>query len=145
MIPPPSGQGRLTAATIVSLTLFAACSKRVCPDEMELDQAKSQPGRVAFCTSRADRSHAVWIQLYDSGTRRQLCPFLGSRPGGVYRSWHKNGSHWLEGRYLNGVKTGRWAQWNEDGHPVADGEYREGALVQGAPVGAPAACEAITW
>ncbi|HEY2900443.1 MAG TPA: hypothetical protein VGL59_07705 [Polyangia bacterium] len=130
---------------LLLLAAAAACSKRICPDEMELDHARSQPGHVAFCASRAERSRTVWIQLYDSGLRRQLCPFVGGRPGGAYQSWHKNGSRWLEGRYQNGVKTGHWTQWSDDGHPVADGEYREGALVQGAPVGSPAACESVTW
>ncbi|MEA2700655.1 MAG: hypothetical protein QOI66_4926 [Myxococcales bacterium] len=138
--------GRITVAVaILPLALFAGCGKHLCPDDMVLDSQRSQAGKVAFCTSRADRSRATWIQSYDSGQHRQVCPFLGGRPGGTYHSWHKNGTRWLEGRYLNGLKDGRWAQWSEDGHPVGDGEYRDGALVQGAPVGTPATCEAVIW
>ena len=130
---------------LLSLAFFAACSKPVCPPEMEPDTAKSQPGRVAFCRHRGDTGRTLWIQFYEGGGRRQACPFLAGRPGGLYQAWHKNGQRWLEGRYDGGLKSGRWAQWDETGRPVANGEYREGALVQGAPVGAPAICETITW
>ncbi|HVR61338.1 MAG TPA: hypothetical protein VMU50_05530 [Polyangia bacterium] len=127
------------------LALLGACAKPICPDGMKLDPGKSQPGRVAFCRSRADAGRTLWIQLGEGGVRRQVCPFLAGRPGGLYQAWHKNGQRWLEGRYESGQKVGRWAQWDESGRPVADGEYRDGALVQGAPVGAPATCESVTW
>lgn len=131
---------------LLPLALFAACSKPVCPDGMAADDAKSRPGQVAFCRNRTDASRALWIQFYEGGGgRRQACPFLAGRPGGLYQAWHKNGQHWLEGRYDSGLKAGRWAQWDESGKPVANGEYRDGALVQGAPVGAPAICESISW
>jgi hypothetical protein len=130
---------------LLPLALLAACGKRVCPPGTDADASRSQPGRVAFCRNRTDASRTLWIQLYDSGARRQACPFLAGRPGGLYQAWHQNGNRWLEGRYESGLKAGRWAQWDAQGRPVADGEYRDGALVQGAPVAAPATCESVSW
>lgn len=138
-------RSRFLCLALLPLALLGACSRSICPDGMSLDGGKSQPGRVAFCRSRADAGRTLWIQLADGGARRQACPFLAGRPAGLYQAWHKNGRLWLEGRYAGGLKVGRWAQWDESGKPVADGEYRDGALVQGAPVGAPATCETVTW
>lgn len=135
----------LLLAVLLPLMFVAGCRKRFCPEGMDLDRAKSQPGRVAFCRYARDAGRTLWIQFYDSGARRQACPFRAGRPAGAYQAWHKNGRRWLEGHYEGGLKSGRWAQWDEDGRPVADGEYREGALIQGAPVGAPAICETVSW
>jgi hypothetical protein len=136
--------------SLVSLAAWLAlaglgCGKRLCPEGLDQDSKRSQPNKIVFCASKADPGRALWIQLWDNGQRRQVCPFLGGRPGGTYTAFHKTGGRWLEGRYGSGVKAGRWTQWSEDGQPVGNGEYRDGALIQGAPVGAPATCETVTW
>ena len=136
---------RTLVTALLPLLLFAGCAKPLCPVGMDQDLARSKSGHMVFCRAHGDAGRALWIQFYDGGGRRQACPFLAGRPGGLYQAWHKNGSRWLEGRYESGLKTGRWAQWDDGGHPVANGEYREGALVQGAPVAAPAICESVTW
>jgi hypothetical protein len=125
------------------------CSKPLCPAGMRVDpQRNSQrfpAGANAFCVNPADKSHTVFIQLHPNGARRQVCPFIDGKPAGAYQAFHAGGERWLEGRYENGLKVGRWTQWAPDGRKVADGEYREGLTIEGAPVGFPATCESITW
>ena len=142
--------GGLASATglVALLTLAlstAGCGKPVCPTGMRAEARRSKPGVSTFCESSVDKDRGAFVDLYPDGARRQICPFLGGRPGGAYEAFHPNGARWLEGRYENGLKVGRWTQWTPDGRKVADGEYREGQTVEGAPVGFPATCERITW
>jgi hypothetical protein len=139
--------GKLRGAALGVLLALAAggCGKAVCPAGLRPDDRRSKPGVTTFCESPTDKSRAAFVDLYPDGARRQICPFLGGRPGGAYQAFHPNGARWLEGRYENGRKVGRWTQWSPDGRKVADGEYREGQTVEGAPVGFPASCERIAW
>jgi hypothetical protein len=124
---------------------LAGCGKRHCPDDMQADSRRSKKGQVVFCVSKTDKSQAAWIELHDPKQRKQLCPFLGGRPGGLYQAWHSNGARRLEGRYQGGLKVGVWTQWAPDGRKMGDGEYRDGKLIQGVPVGTPASCEEVVW
>jgi hypothetical protein len=134
------------ALVIAGLGLAAGgCSKAVCPGGMRLDGKRSQPGINAFCESTTDKTRAAYIQLYQNGGRRQVCPFVNGHATGAYQAFHPGGSRWLEGRYENGQKVGRWTQWAPDGRKVADGQYRQGSTIEGAPVGFPATCETISW
>jgi hypothetical protein len=137
----------LSTATLGAALLGAGgCGKPICPTGMRLDSRRSKPGVNAFCESVTDKSRAAFIELHrDGGGRRQVCPFVGGRPTGLYQAFHPDGGRWLEGRYENGVKVGRWTQWASDGRRVADGDYRDGQMVEGAPVGFPATCETIAW
>jgi hypothetical protein len=143
-----------TATTPLALVLCAlalgagagvGCGKQVCPDGMRVDNARSKPGINAFCESTSDKTRAAFVELHKGGARRQICPFVGGHPAGLYQAFHPDGSRWLEGRYENGRKIGRWTQWAPDGRKVADGEYRDGLMIEGAPVGFPAVCETIAW
>jgi hypothetical protein len=134
----------LFAFAIAGLTA-GGCGKSVCPSGMRQDGKRSQAGVNAYCVSTTDQSRTSFIQLYRTGGPRQICAFSGGRASGPYQGFHPNGARWLEGRYENGLKVGRWTQWAPDGRKVADGEYHEGQAVQGAPVGFPATCEKITW
>jgi hypothetical protein len=140
--------GMRAALVVAALLAGAGCGKSICPDGTTLDKQRSKPGASAFCQSTSDASRAVWIELSPGGqrnARRQVCPFIGGRPGGAYVAYHPSGAHWLEGRYESGQKVGRWTQWSPDGKKVAEGEYRDGQLIEGAPVGFPATCESVTW
>jgi hypothetical protein len=136
----------LTRIVALSATLVIVGCAKVCPDDMVLDPQRSKETRIAFCVSHKDASRALWIELHPSSKqRKQICPFVGGRPGGLYQAWHTDGARFLEGRYENGLKVGRWTQWSADGAQVGDGEYRDGRLIQGAPVGTSATCESIVW
>lgn len=88
---------------------------------------------------------AVFLQRYpESGGRvRQMCRFTGGQPEGDFEGWHPNGKAWLKGAFLAGKPDGKWLQLDEQGQKVADGEYRNGRLVQGAPVAVGALCESV--
>ena len=126
----------------------AGCAKSICPDGMTLDATRSKPGQSAFCQSASDKSRAAWIELSPGGAPSQplqICPFLGGRPGGPYLAFHPSGARRLEGRYESGKKVGLWTQLAPDGRKVADGKYRDGQLIEGAPVGFQATCESVAW
>jgi hypothetical protein len=142
--------GRLIGRLVLGLALGAAltaagCGRSLCPDGMATDSNRSKVGAGAFCHSRADQRRAAWLEFYRDTDRRQLCAYVDGRADGPYQAWHPRGQRWLEGHYAQGKKAGRWTQWAVDGRKVADGEYREGNLIEGAPVGFPATCEAVTW
>jgi hypothetical protein len=121
------------------------CSKAACPSGTRADGKRSQPGVNAYCVSATDSTHTTYVQLHGNGGPRQVCPFVSGRASGAYQAFHPTGARWIEGRYENGFKIGRWTQWAPDGRKVADGAYRLGTIVEGAPVGFPATCETITW
>ena len=60
-----------------------------------------------------------------------------------FEGWHRNGKVWLKGVFLAGKPDGKWLQLDEQGQKVADGEYRDGRLIQGAPVAVGALCESV--
>jgi hypothetical protein len=137
---------RLTAVLAICAALgIASCGKAICPTGMRLDTQRSKPGGSAFCVNPTDSHQAAFVDLHPNGARRQVCLFVDGKPSGLYRSFHPGGERWLEGRYENGIKVGRWTQWAADGRKVADGEYREGSTVEGEPVGFPATCERVAW
>ena len=77
------------------------------------------------------------------GRVRQMCRFTEGRPEGDFEGWHRNGKVWLKGVFLAGKPDGKWLQLDEQGQKVADGEYRDGRLIQGAPVAVGALCESV--
>jgi len=85
------------------------------------------------------------VRVAKGGVRREQCPEIGTKLEGTYLSRHDNGTLFLRGEYRDGQKQGRWEQWGPDGAQVATGSYRDGRLVSGAPVGAPAACERLEF
>lgn len=137
--------------TVVVLVLAAssglACrgggAGRVCPEGMTLVGAKSVAGKSAWCRS-ADGKLARWIEFYDEKNRRQSCGYSGGKPEGSFLAWHPGGKPWIEGEYRQGLKAGHWIQRDKEGLKVAEGEYREGTFVAGAPVANPALCEKMT-
>jgi hypothetical protein len=114
-----------------------------CPEGFDGVRERSTPGKVLVCKSR-DGTTQRWIELQDGTEKpRQICSFSGGRPAGEFRAFHPDGRDWLRGTYVDGAKSGVWTQLDGDGLKVAEGEYRTGQLVAGAPVGAPARCEAL--
>jgi hypothetical protein len=91
-----------------------------------------------------DSAHTLWIELYP-GTRqaRQSCPFVAKSLEGHYESWHPQGQPWVSGTYAHGRRSGRWVQVDPNGRRVGAGEYRDGQLVQGVPVGVSATCDTV--
>jgi hypothetical protein len=92
----------------------------------------------------ADATRTFWVELYP-GTRqaRQACPFTAKSLEGRYESFHAQGQPWVSGTYAHGRRSGRWVQLDAEGHRVGTGEYRDGQLVQGAPVGVSATCDRV--
>jgi len=97
--------------------------------------------RVQACLSLDPTSSSFVFVFGTDGKKKEQCPFVGPLLHGPYLAWHPDGTTSLRGLYREGHKQGRWEQWGTSGLPVAEGSYREGALVAGAPVGAIASCE----
>jgi hypothetical protein len=99
--------------------------------------------RVLLCQSD-DGQQLRWMELHD-GTRtpRQVCPFVKGRLEGEFRAYHKNGRDWINGRYAGGELAGTWTQWDDRGEKVAEGEYRLGQLIAGAPVAIASGCQKV--
>ena len=45
---------------------------------------------------------------------------------GTWRSYYKNGTHWSQGEYSNGVSDGGYQTWHPNGNPNIIGFYSNG-------------------
>jgi hypothetical protein len=118
-----------------------ACQKpRVCPPGY-----RESPVAADAVWCRAPGGREASYYQFHPGTRlkRQSCPFVAGLREGQFEGWHPDSKRWLVGRYERGKLEGKWQQWSETGSKVADGEYREGRLVAGAPVAVAAICEQV--
>lgn len=136
---------RWTVASTLAVTLgfIGGCNraKRICPENSKPTGAQTDGG--VWC--RTDTPQTYWVEIHpNTEIARQRCPFEEGRPSGPYEALHVNGALWLKGAYSFGKKSGVWEQWNKEGRRVAQGQYRNGDLVAGAPVGMTATCETIT-
>jgi hypothetical protein len=86
----------------------------------------------------------LYVQMHPGTKRwRQKCAFTKAGLDGPFEATHPGGQKWIEGRYEAGRLAGKWTQWDEAGNKVADGEYRDGHLVAGAPVAVAAVCDKV--
>ena len=137
----PTGPALFGAAALLAAVGWAACQKpHVCPSGFKEEAIGDQ---AVWCTGR-EAGQAVYYDLYP-GTRRrkQGCPFARGALHGEFEGWHPDGKRWLAGHYQDGKLDGKWEQWNETGGIVAQAVYREGRLVQGAPVAVAAICDRV--
>ena len=134
----------LVAAVLLATPLAVSGCRRpsACPQGYD-EKAGPQPDTL-WCLQRGGKK-AVFLQRYpETGGRvRQMCRFTEGRPEGDFEGWHRNGKVWLKGVFLAGKPDGKWLQLDEQGQKVADGEYRDGRLIQGAPVAVGALCESV--
>jgi hypothetical protein len=136
---------RLLVAAVLLATPVAmsGCRRQSSCPQGYADKAGPQPDTV-WCIQRGG-DKAVFLQRYpETGGRvRQMCRFTAGQAEGDFEGWHRNGKVWLKGVFLAGKPDGKWLQLDEQGQKVADGEYRDGRLIQGAPVAVGALCESV--
>jgi hypothetical protein len=110
---------------------------------MSLNRRDSRPGSFEWCRSKDGRK-TQYVELQSNGKeRRQTCDFRDGRLDGPFTAWHPGGKTWIEGRFSGGLPDGRWSQWDKAGMRVAEGEYRSGRFVAGAPVASTAVCDKL--
>lgn len=127
-------------APILALIFVAGCRKvQLCPKGMDVVAQRTVADRSVWCKSPDGRT-AQWIDV-NNGVKRQVCEYHEGRAHGPFRAFYPEGTRWIEGQFQNGLKHGAWHQWDKGGSPSADGEYRAGLLVEGAPVASAAKCE----
>jgi len=131
----------LVLVSVIGLTACRRSRPNNCPKDMEEVPARSEPGKSVYCQS-SDKKRAQWIEWHPKTTRpRQSCSYNDGKPTGSFTAWLPDGKPWIQGQYAMGFKTGKWRQWDASGNLVAEGDYRSGRLVAGAPVAAMAGCE----
>jgi hypothetical protein len=125
-------------AAAVGATGILACQKpTVCPQGFREKVADEQ---AVWCR-QAGGKQELYYQLHPTNRRkRQSCPFVAGVLEGPFEAWHPDGKNWLVGRYDTGKPAGKWQQWSETGSKVAEGQYRDGQLINGAPVAMAAIC-----
>ncbi len=115
----------------------------VCPEGMSLDGKQSNPGHFVWCHSK-EGGRAQYIEFQPDGKeKRQICEFRDGRAEGPFSAWFPGGKVWIAGQFLAGVPDGRWSQWDKSGARVAEGEYRGGRFIAGAPVAGTPICEKL--
>ena len=127
---------------LVVLGVSCHRSPTLCPEGMQPWKGRSGPGLSIWCKG-ADGHAAAWIELYNAKEPRMICQYRQSVPDGPFRAFHPTSVPWIEGAYARGLKQGHWRQWDKTRSLVAEGEYREGRLIAGAPIGMAAKCESV--
>jgi hypothetical protein len=129
---------------LLSMVVLGACTAKTvsnCPKDMQPIPGRGVEGATSYCQTK-DGKRAQWIEFYaKTSHKRQSCGYAEGQPEGSFTAWHANGKPWVQGVYLRGKKARKWKQWDEAGSLVAEGEYRDGRLISGAPVGGMAGCE----
>jgi hypothetical protein len=116
-------------------------NSRFCPKGMTEVTQRSDPGKSVWCQT-SDKARAQWIEWHPKTTLpRQSCSYNNGKPEGSFTAWHPDGKPWVQGQFVDGQKSGKWKQWNQTGNEVAEGDYRGGRLIAGAPVAGIAGCE----
>jgi hypothetical protein len=133
----------IAAAGWLSLAALPGCRATGCPPGTKPIAGRATD-KAVWCQS-PDAVRTLWVELYP-GTKqaRQVCPFVAKSVEGTYESFHPQGQPWVTGAYARGRRTGRWVQLDAQGKRVGSGEYRDGQLVQGVPVGVSATCDTVT-
>jgi hypothetical protein len=134
--------GVISRATglLVLLVLAAGCREAdPCTKPLVLVANRSAAGESILCKT-SDGRIAQWTS-YKDGKPWEICRYRDGRPDGPFQALHPTGGRWIEGAYERGALSGRWSQWDKTGALVAEAEYREGRLIEGAPVGMAATCE----
>jgi hypothetical protein len=118
-------------------------SSPFCPQGMSPLGPATTSAKSLWCAS-PDKARSQWVEWYDGSKQpRQSCSYRQGKPEGSFTAWHPGGTSWVHGQFANGVKVGKWKQWDASGSLVAEGDYSIGRLVAGAPVAAMADCEKV--
>lgn len=129
---------------VLALAGAMGCSAKKssqCPKGMAEVPLRSEPGKSLWCEN-PDKTRAQWVEWHPKTARlRQSCSYNGGRPEGSFTAWHPDGKPWVQGQFAEGQKVGKWKQWDAGGSEVAEGDYRTGRLIAGAPVGSVSGCE----
>lgn len=132
-----------------------------CPygEEYIISAETGTPGLKKFtekwCQDRDERGealrHGPYVEVYDSGTKREAGQYRHGRrdgtwtrwyPGGKvetiieygngkalqFLAWHDNGQKWEEGGFEDGLKQGVWIRWHENGQKEFEGYYVHSTL-----------------
>jgi hypothetical protein len=128
---------------VVIGVLMSGCQRgpQVCPPGTRILPEKSKDGAYAWCQSE-DGKTKYWLELYGAVDPRQVCQYRDGRPDGPFLAYHQGGAKWIVGQFDQGMRDGQWQQWDKTGSLVAEGGYRRGTLVSGAPVAIASKCEA---
>ena len=133
----------LLAISCLGLLACRGSRSRICPEGMSLDDKHSKPAQFAWCRNR-DSKRAQYIEFQPGGKeKRQTCDFRDGRAEGRFVAWFPNGKVWIAGQFAAGHPQGRWSQWDKSGAMAAEGEYRDGRFVAGAPVASSAVCDKL--
>jgi hypothetical protein len=134
-------------ACVLAVLVFVGlpgCARKTsshCPKDMAEVPARAVPGKSIWCQTK-DAARAHWVEWYPNTTRpRQSCNFYRDQPEGSFTAWYSDGKPWVQGQFVDGQKTGKWQQWDISGNLVAEGDYRGGRLIAGAPVAGMAGCD----
>lgn len=138
----------MTRSTLVLLLgaamVWPACrgqKSSYCAENMDWDQGKSEPDKTVWCRS-SDRRTAQFVELHRDGkAKRQSCTYVDGKAEGSFTAWHPNGRTWVAGQFSQGRPVGHWTQWDKAEAKVAEGDYRDGRFIAGAPVAGIALCE----
>ncbi len=138
----PARLGSILPAIALTACFLGACYRppQACPPGHE--ETRTSP-ETFWCQDPATKN-AEFVRMHP-GTKQaeQRCPFAAGVLSGPFEATHPNGKRWVVGRYEAGQPAGRWTQWDATGQRVAEGDYRDGRLVQGAPVAVASICNTI--
>lgn len=122
------------------ISISAAAKAQTTPVVTFVDYNEKKAGSTHsgyyVMTSKKNPADIYWDRvLYYNDTIRGFIAAKGqsSDESGLVREgafvyFHKNGTKWKEGRFVNNQEEGEWKIWDEDGKPESVNHYTKGSL-----------------
>jgi hypothetical protein len=71
----------------------------------------------------------VWVEFHPGGGKKSEGSMSGGLANGQWTWWHPNGQIQTQGMMVDGQRDGKWIEYDEQGAPRVEREYRSGRLI----------------
>ncbi len=128
--PPPLPQMPQPVAPPPVAAAPAAEAGRCGPDMESFDEVEGDGTRASGCARRVDggRSKEGTWTMHDPRDFTLEGKYVGGLREGRWTAWYPNGALFQYVEFVHGKKNGFWVQWSQDGRKLFEHAYRDDVL-----------------
>jgi antitoxin component YwqK of YwqJK toxin-antitoxin module len=104
---------RLTIITLFMFLMLGCTKKPEPPNASQLEESNK-----AESDSRK--------QYYENGTIQSESQLKNGRRHGTHTYWRADGSKYVSGEFIEGIKHGPWTRWHTNGKKESQGQHKNG-------------------